>query len=219
MYFKEAFLNKFAKLMVLFVLVLILLDLVTFFFYPDTFFADIFRATREQTPLTWVTSVTFLVIGLIAASNYLEFGIKKWAFISIVFLFFSIDDATYFHERFSGGIQHIFPILFNFPSYSWMILYVPIGLSAIFLLIFDLYEKNSLNYKKALCGSVFVLFVALFLDFVDGLVVNDNTLYFCYSEACNIIITHILRLMEEVLEFVGLGIIAYVTAKKYAQIK
>ncbi len=135
----KPFINKSFRYGFLFVIALVLLDLITYFYYPNTIFSEIFLATREQTPLTWVSIVALLLIGLSCALVYAESNNKIWYFLSLTYLFFSMDDATYFHERLSGAIQNQLLFFKSFPSYSWVILYFPLlvfGLGGIIYICF-----------------------------------------------------------------------------------
>ena len=64
------------------------------------------------------------------------------------------------------------------------------------------------------CVAVCCLGLAFLLDIVDGFVQKDPTLVFCWEEPCDIWAPHIMRLSEEVLEVIGIGILGFVLARK-----
>ena len=215
MYFTKSFINKVFRLGILLTIVLILLDILTYFYYPDTVIGEIFLATREQTPLTWVSAIILFLIALSSATVYMKNKGMLWYFISIIFLFFSMDDATYFHERFSSALQELIPLLASFPSYSWIILYLPLLVFSLGALIFLLWKNASPKEKRLLRIAFFALAVSLLLDMVDGWVGKDRTLVFCLESRCDSIVEHFFRLLEESLEVFGFGILAYLNINKH----
>ena len=219
MYFAKEFTNKIFRLGFMFVVLLVLLDLLTFFYYPKTEIGKIFLATREQTPLTWVSAVILLFIALTCATKYFETKSRLWYFFSLAFLFFSMDDATYFHERFSGAIQELIPVFRNFPSYSWILLYFPLLFFGIGGLIISLWKSAQVNVKKLLIISCILLSVSLLLDMIDGWVIKDLTLVFHYNPRIDSATIHIIRLIEETFEVFGFGLLAYLSINRYASKK
>ncbi len=218
MYFTKSFVNKIFRLGLLLTVALLLLDILTYFFYPETIFGEIFLATREQTPLTWVSVIALLLIALSSATVYMRSKRIIWYFLSLTFLFFSMDDATYFHERFSAAAQELSPFLASFPSYSWVILYLPLLIFSLGALIFLLWKKASPKERRLLYTAVFVLAVSLLLDMIDGWVGKSKTLVFCFDPGCSSTVEHLFRLLEESLEVFGFGILAYLNINKHAVI-
>lgn len=216
MYFKKDFLNKLFRLGFLLTIMLVVLDLLVYFYYPDTPLSKILLATREQTPLTWVSIIVLLLIGLSSATVYKETGNKIWYLLSILFLFFSMDDGTYFHERLARALQTLLPSLNNFPSYSWVVLYIPFLLFAVLGLIYMLWKDSNKKEKKTLLLAVLVLSIALGLDLMDGLILKDSSLVFCLTQNCNSSVTHLVRLSEETLEVLGFGVFAYLNIKEHS---
>ncbi len=218
MYFSETFIKRIYSIGFLLVVILLLLDLLAYFYYPKTVFGDIFLATREQTPLTWISSLALLFIALSAFSVYLHKKQKIWYFLAIIFFFFSMDDATYFHERVSGFFVDNTSALGFFPSYVWTIIYFPLlmfSLAAFLWLIWkDALKKN----KKTIIIALLVLGFAIFLDFLDGFVGKNSGITFCYEQYCNKVVLHLMRLTEEVSEVIALGILGYVNIKEHCVI-
>ena len=126
MYFSLHFIQRIYRLGLLLTIILVIVDLLTYFYYPDNKLSEIFLATREQTPLTWISSLAFLFIALSSFGTYLETKKKIWFFLSVTFFFFSLDDAVYLHERLSGFLADNTTLFSFFPSYIWIIMYFPI---------------------------------------------------------------------------------------------
>lgn len=207
----KSFVDKIFKHGALLVLILILLDLLTYFYYPNTQIGAIFLATREQTPLTWVSVVLLFLIGLSCALIYHQTGKRIWYFLALVYFFFSMDDATYFHERFSAGIQELVPYLLRFPSYSWIILYFPLLIFGVVGILYFLWQDATPKEKRWLKFAIFLLGSAVFLDMLDGFIGKDPSLVFCLESQCNLRVTHIARLVEETIEVFGFGILSYLS--------
>lgn len=219
MYFSDEFRNNIFRLGFLVTIILILLDLITFFYFTETKIGKIFLATREQTPLTWISATLLLLIGLVSMSNYLALKKRVWYFLSLSFLFFSMDDATYFHERFSAALQEFVPIMQNFPSYSWIVIYLPLLLFAFLTLGYFLYLNVSKPHRKFIILAGIFLSLSLALDMADGYVGKDASLVFCFDQVCNRNVTHLIRLLEEFLEVISLGILSYYILKTYGILK
>lgn len=200
-------------------IILVLMDLLTYFFYPKSSIGEIFLATREQTPLTWVSAVVLLLIAISSATAYFKTKSKIWYFLSAVFFFFSMDDATYFHERFSGVIQEQLSFIADFPSYGWVILYLPFLMLSLFFLVYKLWKDSSNKDKKILVLIVLGLFFALSLDMIDGWAEKSEVIVFCIDPICNSNVAHIFRLVEETVEVISFGGLAYMNISKNAFLK
>ncbi|MFZ5982606.1 MAG: hypothetical protein ACOYS2_03510 [Patescibacteria group bacterium] len=215
MYFSELFIKRIYRIGFLLVIILFLLDLLAFFYYPKTVFGDIFLATREQTPLTWISSLAMLFIALSSFSVYLKRKEKMWYLLAIIFFFFSMDDATYFHERISGFFVDNTSVLGFFPSYVWTIIYLPMLAFSLGTFFWLTWKDALKNNRKAIISALIVLGFATFLDFLDGFVGKNPGLTFCYEQYCNKVVLHIMRLTEEVSEVVALGILGYTNIKEH----
>lgn len=215
MYLTLSFLNRIYKTGFLLVVVLLLADLLTFFFYPKTIFGDIFLATREQTPLTWISSLAMFFLALSCFSVHFKTKKKIWYFLSAVFLFFSIDDATYLHERISGFLSDQIGFFSFFPSYAWIIIYFPFLIFSLGSLIYLVWKDALGNNRKKIIWALLVLGFAIFLDLLDGFVQKNAETVFCLDHYCNLVFTHLTRLTEEILEVIALGILGYVNIKEH----
>lgn len=215
MRFSLDFIQRIYRLGILLVIVLVIVDLLTFFYYPDSDLSDIFLATREQTPLTWFSSLVFLFIALPSFSLYLETKKKVWFFLSAAFFFFSLDDATYLHERLSGFLADNTHLFSFFPSYIWIIVYFPILAFSLCALVYLLWKKSSRKSRRIIILALVFLGTAVLLDMLDGLIQKNSTLVFCIDQPCHLSVLHLVRLAEEVLEILALGILGYLNIKKH----
>ncbi len=215
MYFSSEFIRRLYKTAFLLVVILFLADLFAFFYYQGSTFGDIFLATREQTPLTWISSLSMLFIALSCFSSYLETKKKIWYFLSVTFFFFSMDDATYFHERLSGFFIDNTSFFNFFPSYIWVLIYFPLLVFSLGALIHLLWKDASKKSKQLIFFALFFLGVAIFLDLLDGFIQKNPSLVFCLESSCNAVVLHLIRLTEEILEVLSLGILGYVNIQKH----
>lgn len=219
MYFSEVFIKRIYSIGLLLVLALLLLDLLAYFYYPKTVFGDIFLATREQTPLTWISSLALLFIALSSFSVYLQKKEKVWYFLAITFFFFSMDDATYFHERVSGFFVDNTSFLSFFPSYTWTIIYFPLLVFSLGAFVWLVWRDALKNNRKAIISALVILGFAIFLDFLDGFVGKNSGVVFCFDKSCNSIVLHLMRLTEEISEVIALGILGYVNISEHCIVR
>ncbi|MDH4330658.1 MAG: hypothetical protein OEV93_03850 [Candidatus Moranbacteria bacterium] len=193
----------------LLVIILVLLDLFAYFYYPETVFGDIFLATREQTPLTWISALAMFFIAFSCFGMYFETKKKVWYFLSVTFFFFSMDDAVYLHERVSGFFQDNTTIFNFFPSYIWVVIYFPILIFSLSALIYLVWRDSLSKGKKSVIIALLILGIAIFLDLLDGFIQKNAGLVFCLNQSCQEMFTHLIRLVEEALEVTALGILGY----------
>ncbi len=209
MYFSLFFIQKIYRVGFLLVLGLILLDLIAFFYFPNTLLSSLFTATREQTPLTWLSALTFFFIGIAALSTYYQTAQKIWYFLAATFFFFSLDDATYFHERVSGYLQDHSLLFDFFPSYIWVLIYFPLMAFALGAILFLLWKDASQSVKKLLLITIGILGGAIVLDLFDGWIQKHEASLLCMEATCQLISLHLIRLSEEVMEVIALGMLGY----------
>lgn len=138
--------------------------------------------------------------------------------MSITFFFFSMDDATYLHERISGFFANNTSILSLFPSYIWTVLYFPLLAFSLGAFIWLIWKDALSGNKKVIISALAILGFAIFLDFLDGFVGKNPDLVFCLERYCNSAVLHIMRLTEEVLEVMALGVLGYVNIKEHCVI-
>ncbi len=215
MYFSLFFLQKIYRVGFLLVLILTVLDLFAFFYFPKTLFSEIFTATREQTPLTWLSALAFLFLGLGCLSVYYRLAGKIWYFLAATFLFYSLDDATYLHERLSGAVQGSSDFLSSFPTYIWGVVYMPLLAFSFCALLYLLWKKALSQSRKPIILGLLLLVAAFSLDLIDGLTQKNSAIVFCLDPACHKIVLHLLRLLEEVLEVLAVGVIGYTLIREH----
>ncbi len=219
MYFTKKSLKKTYTVGLLLVVLLVFLDLLTYLYYPGTTFGKIFLATREQTPLTWISSTAFLLLAFACYGASHASKSKLWTLLSATFFFFSMDDAVYFHERVSGYFIDNTDILNGFPTYIWVILYAPLLLFALVTLVTFLWNDVTKKTRIHISISIFILSLAVALDLIDGVMEKNDAVVFCLDSKCHTIMIHLMRLTEEVLEALAIGLLGYLTLTKYCIIK
>jgi len=215
MYFSPYFIQRIYRTGFLLVVLLVVIDLLAFFFYPGTILNDIFLATREQTPLTWISSLAMFFIALSCFSAYLESKDKIWYFLAATFFFFSMDDAVYFHERLSGFFVDNTTIFNFFPTYTWVIIYFPLLIFSLGAFVYFVWKDGSSSDRKSVMVALLLLGVAIFLDLVDGFILKNSGLVLCLESSCNLAALHWIRLIEEVLEVLALGLLGYVNIQRH----
>lgn len=209
MHITKIFLDHIFRKGLLAVGILILLDLLVYFFYSDTVLFDVFLVTREQTPLTWVSVIILFFIGLTCYSMYQKQPSRVWYWMTVLFFFFSMDDAIFFHERMSGFVSARIAFFEVVPTYIWSVIYMPLLLFAVSSLILKLWRHATDHAKKHIIVAVLLLGSALFLDAVDGYVQKHDDIVFCFDAACQLFVEHVIRMIEEVMEVIAIGILAY----------
>lgn len=215
MYLTAAFLKRVYVLGFLLSLLLIVCDLIAFFVVPNTFFSKIFIATKEQTPLTWLSSVSFLFLALAALATEQVTRKFSWGLLALIFFFFSIDDAVYLHERIAGYFREHIVLLQDFPSYIWAVLYMPLLLFSLGTLLLLLWRKADPVLRFSVMGVFVLLALAATLDFTDGVVQRDSELALCATKECHRVVLHLMRLVEEALEVWAIGGLGYLVLFEY----
>lgn len=215
MYFDLSFIQKIYRIGFYLVIILFLIDLLTFFYYPETVVGEIFLATREQTPLTWLSALSMFFIALSSFAVYHRTKEKMWYFLAIIFFFFSMDDAVYFHERVSGFLYDNVDLLGLFPTYIWIAIYAPLLLFSLSALIYLLLRDSSKQTKQLVIFAIIGLAVAIGLDVLDGFVQKNDDLVLCLNTFCDTVFLHVIRLVEEVLEVIALGVLGYVSIREH----
>lgn len=215
MNFSPFFLKKIYTVAFLFLLILVVLDLLAFFYFPQTLLSDLFIATKEQTPLTWLSSLAMFLLALASLNIYYQSGKRAWYFLSAIFFFFSIDDATYLHERISGSVQRSTELLGFFPSYIWVLLYLPLLVFSLGALMHLLWKKRQHQSRRWVVSALVLLGSAFLLDFLDGITQKDPSVVFCLDTNCHMIVLHLMRLTEEIFEASAIGILGYALILEY----
>lgn len=196
-------------------LALVIADFFAFFFVPDTFFHKIFIATKEQTPLTWLSAVSFLMIALAALSIASRTRMFTWHWLAIAFAFFSLDDASYLHERLAGYFRDHTLALQDFPSYLWVVLYAPLLITSLGFLLVVLWRHAAGVLRPWVTLAVLALALAFGLDFLDGLIQRESVPILCLTQHCQTTLLHLFRLTEELLEVWATGLLGYLLLREY----
>ncbi len=88
----------------------------------------IFNVAREESLPTWFASLQALLVSVTAWALWRLESARGWLFVSLFFLYVSIDDAAAVHERVATALSETFPtlpFLENYPSFSWHLLVAP----------------------------------------------------------------------------------------------
>jgi len=205
----NVFVARIYRIGFLLIVLLTLLDLFAYFYYPDTLFGDLFIATQEQTPLTWISALSFFFIGLMCMYVYLRNKKRMYYWLALLYFFFSVDDATYIHERISGYVYDHSSVLVQFPTYVWIVLYAPLLLFAIGILWWLLWKNLSPQKRRWFFVATLLLLIAVSFDMLDGYIDKHTDLTLCFSLWCQLYALHIMRLIEEVFEVVAMGIVGW----------
>jgi len=196
----SVFYSEFIKNIIWISVILLLLDVYSYFFVDNQYLRDLFNFASEKTPATWIASILFIVIGFSLFLISLIKKRKKWIFFGYFFLYLSFDDATYFHEQISSWLSEQFSYISGLPSYGWLYTIAPIIFIFLAIFFYNLYfelKKEAIS-KKYLFLSIFLLSVAVSLDFIDGLFVEGEL---------NIIVTHYFRVAEEFIEILSFALL------------
>jgi len=126
-----------------------------------------------------------------------------------------MDDAIYFHERLSGFLVQEVTFLHGFPSYIWTLFYSPFLIFAFLYLARHLWKGTHQKIKKRIIVMAVMFSMAIFLDFLDGLVQKSDIFIFCRDSLCDERGIHLMRLFEEVFEVIALGLLGYFLFEKY----
>ncbi len=183
-------------------------------------FVDLVDITLEGNLPTWFSSTQLLLVGLcaylIGQHRRLQNGNGKaiaWFVIAAFFAYMGIDDASQLHERVSTIIADVslgsnanipVPDMFrNFPSYYWLILFLPVFASvALFMIVFLFKEFSDREPMQLFLVGITFYVGAVGLDYFDGIdrnydIIVNNTL-FLLDDA-----RHVFRAVEEFIEMVG----------------
>ena len=106
-------------------------------------------------------------------------------------------------------------MLGSFPTYTWVVLYFPILIFSLASLVYLLWRNSTSKHKKAVFLALLILGAAIFLDIMDGFVAKNSSLVFCLKPTCHSIVLHLMRLTEEVMEVLALGILGYTNIQEH----
>lgn len=210
-------------------LVFIMLDLLFNFttWVPVIELQKIFDMTRERAVGTWLSTTLSFLAGLTLLTIFFSLravnGPKReafgWLILSLFFIYMSVDDCAYIHERSGDFVKRMVSsealpfglsgIVGRFPSYYWHLIMGPFFAAMGLFMLFFLWERFKADrLRKYLVLSLSGFGAAVFLDFAEGVsrVVKKLEITTGMSE-CSVV--HLLRLTEESLEIFSIIILLY----------
>lgn len=170
-------------------------------------FYDQFHLALEGNISTYfsATILAFASVLLYVIHSTGKGGSLHWLYLSIFFLFLSVDESAQIHETFGGiagnKVNSYMGEVPSFLKWAWMIPYGALTLGiGLYFLRFTLQLPSSTRNLFCLSGLVYV-FAALVLEFFES---HFDTLY-----GPDNLINSLLFPLEEVLEMVGVIIFIY----------
>lgn len=213
--------------------------------FHDKNIRRIWDIAREKSFPTWFSAMqahalamTVFLIALVQSRHITRFNKYMWVLIGLFFLWIGIDDAAAIHERLGTALEHMAEeysgkgafLLHQFlrnPSYNWHTFMMPI-FAFCGLIITVFLWKNFRRFN--LFRYVFLGFgcwaISQCLDYIEGLNVEDfphiESFYRGVQKTFAIQrksgITHLLRVVEEVLEMFGTTLLWIGFLKYFARI-
>jgi len=194
--------------------------------------------TRETSLTSWFSSTQAFLVGLVLLITCFTAGKDHskswqplgWAILSGFFFYMSFDDGTRFHERVGAAVRDSLPfsdeagsipglswIMEIYPSYPWQVVFLPFfGILGLFLLIFLWRELKSPFSKKLMLGGLSCYVLAVGIDFIEGLRMDD-----VFSDVLSLeagFIRHFLKSFEEFIEMFGTTLFLTAFIKNLSQI-
>lgn len=140
-----------------------------------------FNIAREDAIGTWFSILQLVAASVITRLLYRQArdsgaadSVRRcWGYLSVLFLYMSIDDAAKIHERlgtlFSDGVTF-------FPSYSWQVVYAPVFGMATLVFLFVAWKVLADNIGRiwTVLGVGFLI-TAVGLDFLEGIEPSDKS--------------------------------------------
>jgi hypothetical protein len=166
----------------------------------------IFNVAREQSLPTWYASLQALLVSVTAWALWRIEAARGWLFVSLFFLYVSIDDAAAVHERVATALSETFPtlpFLESYPSFSWHLLVAPILAAG--LLAVAVYQWRRIPTRRTLLliGAGLAAFaISQSFDVLEGV----DGLFEGWAEALGVAdytVGHGFRASEEWLEMLG----------------
>ncbi len=178
---------------------------------------------REGNLPTWFSSAQLLVLAFLFAAIYLferyERPLRKtalvWLLCAAGALFLSIDEGAALHEMVGSAMDSIIDDadrgtwireLRSFPSYYWMLIYVPIALPVAITVIIYLWPKLGVERYAVLAGASCFLIGAVGLDFLEGMFSAPGHKPIPVTLGGETVLFDIF-LLEECLEMIGISMI------------
>ncbi|MDZ7697197.1 MAG: hypothetical protein U5R49_09850 [Deltaproteobacteria bacterium] len=187
----------------------------------------IFDMTRERAVGTWLSTTLSFLAGLTLLTIFFSLravnGPKReafgWLILSLFFIYMSVDDCAYIHERSGDFVKRMVSsealpfglsgIVGRFPSYYWHLIMGPFFVTMGFFMLYFLWKRfRDIGLLKYLVLSLSGLAVAMFLDLAEGIsrIVNKLQVMIGISKT---VVIHMLRLTEESLEILSIILLLF----------
>ena len=209
-------LKKFIKFQLVAVTLIVLLGLFTYIFRDITGFGTLFGFLRlldvgsEQSIPTYFSLLNLLLSSILL---YIIFkfekskknkGSKYWLFLSILFVFLSIDESASIHENFDLVYEYMaykgmIPLLLE--THQWLffaLLFVSI-IGVVLIPFFKMLSKSTLRYFL-ISGAIFVI-GAMGFEFLGAIMLKTGI-----AESKDDLIFSIRRIFEGGLEMYGIAL-------------
>ena len=193
---------------ILFLLGAAVFEIITRFYFEDYYvagFLRLFKFDAEKNIPTFYSSIAILFAGILLSLIYSKrkeekLPYRSWLFLSIIFIFLSIDEISSIHERLIIPLRHLFRTS-DFLYFAWVI---PYGLA---LLVFVI-AYSRFWYK--LPGNIRGLFLLSGTIYVSG-ALGFELIGGKYADTYGTdnIIYAIITTCEELLEMLGIAVFIY----------
>jgi len=211
----------------------VLLDLLFAFtsWIPVIELRKIFDMTREGSVGTWLSVILSLLVGsallliflTVRAGDRSRRQAIGWLVLSLFFIYMSLDDCAYIHERSGDFLDRMVSsdalplglsgVVARFPTYYWQLILGPLyAAMGLFMLYFVWQRFGEFRLRKYMVFSLMGLAAAVLIDFVEGTGrgIYRITRVTGMSERSAF---HLIMLIEESLEILGLIILLYAFMK------
>lgn len=181
-----------------------------------------FGSLKYETSLgTWFSSLQFAALAAVLFALWRREG-GMWLLLAVGALFLSADEAASIHERLGSLVKHAVSrgvpgtftgwLRLEYRSYYWLLLYLPLAVPAALVVARFLWVRLE-SHRRAVVWGIAIFFVgAAGLDFLEGLVGNDDHGPLPFGPVLVDVI-----LLEEVLEMLGVSLVLAAVAEHAAR--
>lgn len=166
----------------------------------------IFNVAREESLPTWFASLQALAVSVTAWALWRVESARGWLFVSLYFLYVSIDDAAAVHERVATALSETFPtlpFLEDYPSFSWHLLVAPVLAAGLLAVAVYQWRRIPTRRTLVLVGAGLAAFaISQSFDVLEGI----DGLFDGWAEDLGVAeytVGHGFRATEEWLEMLG----------------
>lgn len=202
-------------------------------FFSHRVLQRLFDASAEESLASWLSSVQTFLLSLTA---WILFYVRKksgarirtliaWSIVAVFFTYFALDDALMLHEIVGTGVILNHPSLDVFPSYTWILIFVPVFVFFALFLLFFLWDE--IPYTGARIGVMLCLFLwvlAVLMDFVEGMPpdhrwnfyawmvsrMDPNVIFFSmqhFNREPLGLVVHLSKVIEETIELISISLL------------